>query len=61
MLLLTLLSVNGCAKNGPVIESGCEWSHFIWLSPDDRLTPPTESAIIGHNEARERVCGSPRV
>ena len=53
------MSLIGCATNGLVADSGCLWTETIWLHPDDQLTDGTLRSVVGHNEARETICGAP--
>ena len=56
LIVLTMLSVSGCAISGPAISSGCGWTRYIYMDSADRLTKRTEDAIIKHNETRELRC-----
>lgn len=60
--LVMLLS--GCATNGNVtnqpqiIDTSCEWVHFIYISKDDVLTDGTARQILTHNETVEKNCSN---
>ncbi|MXS85276.1 hypothetical protein ABO04_04920 [Nitrosomonas sp. HPC101] len=58
---LTMLLAS-CATNGHVtkipqiIDTSCEWVHFIYISKDDVLTDGTARQILNHNETLEKNC-----
>lgn len=52
-----MLSVSGCATDGPAPSDYCLNTKFIYLAPDDRLTRRTEDQIFAHNETRAAICG----
>lgn len=55
MLLPLLLAVTSCA---PIGRADCLIFHPIYVSPQDRLTDETVTAILTHNEKWKARCGS---
>ncbi len=52
-----LLAVSGCANGFATPTINCPpWLKPIMLSLDDRLTAPTELAILNHNDKFEAFC-----
>lgn len=54
---LMLMCVSGCATNGSVIDSACDWVRPILISKDDVLTDDTARQILMLDEGWERACG----
>ena len=54
---LLLLSVTACTTNGQGRTDYCVNTKFIYMSPEDKLTPRTEAQIVKHDETREKICG----
>lgn len=60
LMLLAMLSVAACERNGPAPAASpsefCRIAKPIYFDPADRLTDRTERAIISHNEQGEKLC-----
>jgi len=57
------MSVTSCAKNGEyqptkIIDTGCDWTSYIYLSDKDinTISEPAARQILTHNEIRQARC-----
>lgn len=55
--------ISGCATNGEtpalvVIDTGCDWTKYIYLTDHDIdvMSPSAKRQILTHNETRESQC-----
>lgn len=63
-LILPLAALlTSCASSGvvtkPTPSNGCEWVRPIYISKADVLTQGTADQILNHDEAWQKICGSP--
>jgi len=46
--------------SGPMVNSGCEWTKFIYLTQADVNVVSDQLArqVLAHNETRKAICGN---
>ena len=61
-VLTSVVLLTSCTGSGPAIDpqralNGCDWTKFIRVGKDDKITEATAKEILTHNRTRKRICG----